>query len=281
MSVVDATLWQMIAVFALIIGTLGLYITEKLPLELTSFAVICVLMVLFHLFPVAGLDGDNRLSPTVLLSGFANPALLTVLALLVLGAGLERTGALDRVAVMVHGAGQGNAMLSIVIALLVVVVVSAFLNNIPVVVLFVPVMQALSTRLGRPASRYMMPLSFAAILGGMTTLIGSSTNLLVSGSLEKLGEQGFDFFSFSIPGLVVAGVGLVYVMFVAPRFLPDREAYTPGHAQSGGKQFLTEMKIVAGSGFEGMAPVGGFFSCPERRDGADAAAGPGDPPPAL
>src|SRR3546814_4466416 len=82
------------------------------------------------------------------------------------------------------------------------------MNNTPVVVIFIPIMQALATRLGQAPSRLMMPLSFAAILGGMTTLIGSSTNLLVSGMLVELREPGLSFFQFTIPGLVVAFVGM-------------------------------------------------------------------------
>ena len=132
----DLAVFQMGAVYLLILITLVLYATEKLPLELTSFWVICSLLILFHFFPVLDAAGKNQLSAKVLLSGFANPALLTVLALLVLGEGLARTGVLDSVAVFVHTAAKGNPALAIAIALLVVVVVSAFLNNIPVVVIF-------------------------------------------------------------------------------------------------------------------------------------------------
>ena len=118
-----------------------------------------------------------------LFSGFANPALIAVLALLVVGDALERTGALDKGAAMVLSAGRGSAAGTMVMALGAILVVSAVLNNIPVVVIFIPIMQAIALRLGKRPSRLMMPLSFAAMLGGMTTLIGSSTNLLVSSGL--------------------------------------------------------------------------------------------------
>lgn len=255
----DLATFQMVAVFAIILVTLTLYATEKLPLEVTSFAVICMLLLFFYVFPVLDVDGYNQLSPKVLLAGFANPALLTVLALLVLGEGLARTGALDSVAVIVHQTAKGSPLASLAIALLVVVVISALLNNIPVVVIFVPIMQALAGKIGKPASRYMMSLSFAAILGGMTTLIGSSTNLLVSSALMKLGEPGFDFFSFTVPGLVVAGVGLLYVILVLPLMLPDRESYAGEGAGRGSKQFQAQFRVVAGSKLEGMKSVSGFF----------------------
>src|SRR3546814_6308756 len=107
----------------------------------------------------------------------------------------------------------------------VVIAFSAMLNNIPVVVLFIPIMQALTRRFRQPPSRYMMLLSFASVLGGMTTLIGSSTNLLVSLELASLGERPFGFFDFTIPGLVLAGSGLCYLLLVAPRLLPvDRKS---------------------------------------------------------
>lgn len=250
--------FQMIAVFVLIGVTLFLYASDKLPLEVTSFSMICILLLLFHFFPVVDLDGTNLLTPKLLLAGFANPALLTVMALLVLGEGLARTGALDQVAVLVHQAAKGRAVISIAMSLFVVAGISAFLNNIPVVVIFVPIMQALAVKLDKPASRYMMPLSFAAILGGMTTLIGSSTNLLVSSALIKLGEEGFNFFSFTIPGLVMAAVGLVYVIFVAPKLLPDRTGYDV-ESSSGGKQFQAQIKVAEGSTLEGMEPISGFF----------------------
>ena len=255
----DLAMFQMGAVYLLILITLVLYATEAMPLELTSFWVICSLLVLFHFFPVPDVYGNNQLSAKILLSGFANPALLTVLALLVLGEGLARTGVLDSVAVFVHAAAKGRPVLAIVIALLVVVVVSAFLNNIPVVVIFVPIMQALASKIGKPSSRYMMSLSFAAILGGMTTLIGSSTNLLVSSALIKLGEPGFAFFSFTIPGLVVAGAGLIYVLFIQPLILPDRVAYDGDSGGASAKQFQAQVKVIAGSKLDGMASVSGFF----------------------
>lgn len=258
MDLADVKTLEMILVFILIAGALYLYATEKLALEVTSLAVICALMVVFHLIPVPGPDGDNLLDARKLLTGFANPAMLTVLALLILGEGLNRTGALDSAATIVYAAAKGRPTAAIGMALLLVGGVSAVLNNIPVVVLFIPIMQALAVRSNRSAGRYMMPLSFAAILGGMTTLIGSSTNLLVSSALIELGEEGFDFFSFTIPGLVVAGAGMVYVILILPKLLPDREGETAA-AQREAKQFKAQITVRRGSQLDGMTPAAGFF----------------------
>ena len=125
---------QMVAVFALIVVALAFYATGKLSYEMTSLAVICALLLLFHFMPVAGPDGANRMGAGRILSGFANPALLTVLALLVIGDGLSRTGALGQGAWLLLRAARGNPAASIMLGLVAVMAVSAFLNNIPVVV---------------------------------------------------------------------------------------------------------------------------------------------------
>ncbi|MGY8960076.1 MAG: SLC13 family permease, partial [Alphaproteobacteria bacterium] len=133
---------QMTAVFALIAVSFFLYATEKAPLEVTSLGVICALLILFHLAPVLDAGGTNKLDGARLLSGFANPALIAVLALLVIGDALGRTGALDRGAALLLDLGRGNAHGAVILALSAVLLVSAFLNNIPVVVIFIPIMQA-------------------------------------------------------------------------------------------------------------------------------------------
>ncbi len=251
--------FQMWATFAVIVVALALYALQRAPLELTSLGVICVLLVLFHIFPLHDEAGVNRLGAARLLHGFASPALLTVLALLVIGEGLVRTGMLDQAARDLMKVSRGIPWLSIVLVLTVVVVVSGFLNNIPVVVIFIPIVQALSDRLGRSASGLMMPLSFAAILGGMTTLIGSSTNLLVSNELVEVGESAFGFFDFTVPGVVMALTGLAYVILVSPRLLPVRDADNGTPSESGGRQFIAQITVSADSKLAGVQAVGGLF----------------------
>lgn len=249
--------------FAVILVALVMYTLERLTFELTSLGVICVLLVFFHFVPVVDADGNNILNPTRLLAGFANPALLTVIALLVMGEGLARTGVLEAGAQMFFRYGRGHAALATGLAFVAVLVVSGFMNNTPVVVIFIPIMQALASRLGQSPSRLMMPLSFAAILGGMVTLIGSSTNLLVSGMLIELGNEGFSFFQFALPGAALALVGVIYVIFICPRLLPERALLTNAIA-GGGRQFMAEVAVTEGSKFHGMQPRGGFF--PDLKD---------------
>jgi len=254
----DFHMWM---TFILIVGAFVLFFLERASMELTSIGILCVLLVFFHFFPVIGEEGENLLGPARILMGFANPALLTVLALLVIGHGMVRTGVLDRGAgfILNFGGPYKSLLLSFALGLLIVMVVSAFLNNIPVVVIFIPIIQALATRYGKAASRYLMPLSFAAVLGGMTTLIGSSTNLLVNSALFDMGQKPFDFFDFTVPGVVMAISGLVYVIFVAPKLLPDRSPGAGDVTTKGGHQFIAQLTITENSPWLGMKAVGGLL----------------------
>ncbi|HUT48717.1 MAG TPA: SLC13 family permease [Alphaproteobacteria bacterium] len=258
MFVIDAEI-QMWAIFALILAALVAFARERWPLELTALSVIAALLVFFYVFPVPGVDGRNLLASTRLLAGFASPALITVLALLVIGEGLKQTGVLDQAAQVVFAIG-GNAARSIAIVLVLVMVISAFLNNIPVVVMFIPIMQALAARVGRSPSSVMIPLSFVAVLGGMGTLIGSSTNLLVSGELGELGLKPFGFFDFTVPGVVLASVGFFYAQLVAPRLLPDRGSMAGEMIDGAGKQFIAQLTVQPDAKLVGASAIGGFFS---------------------
>ncbi|MDX1581405.1 MAG: SLC13 family permease, partial [Alphaproteobacteria bacterium] len=128
----------------------------------------------------------------------------------------------------------------------------------------IPIMAALAEKLQRPTGAVMIPLSFVAILGGMTTLIGSSTNLLVSGAAEKAGLAAIGFFDFAVPGVVLASVGMIYSMFILPRIMPDRSDMAESFAGEDGKQFIAEIDVAPGSILDGEEPVAGMFkSLPE------------------
>ncbi len=251
--------FQMWVTFAIIVGALVLYALERYPMEITSIGVICALLVFFHFFPVAEPIGGGRVDAVRLLQGFANPALITVVALLVMGQGLVRTGILDQGARLLMEIGGSHSWLTIAVILAVVLVVSAYLNNIPVVVIFIPVMQAVAARYGRSVSKVMIPLSFAAVFGGMTTLVGSSTNLLVNGALVDLNETPFAFFDFTIPGLVLAGAGLLYVLVVAPRLLPDRAAMVESLIDRAARSYIAQITVSEDSHLVGQDAPGGRF----------------------
>ena len=248
---------QMWVVFGIILVALAGYASEKVPMEVTSIGVICALMLFFQFSPV---EGDvERLGPARILQGFANPALITVLALLVMGEAISRTGILDRAARLVLRLGGGRPWLAILIALAAVLIVSGFMNNIPVVVIFIPIMRALASRFGMHVGKVMIPLSYAAVLGGMTTLVGSSTNLLVNGALFERGEAPFGFFDFTVTGCVLAAVGLLYLIVAAPKLLPERVAFTDEVIDRAGTQFIAQLTVSSDSDLIGEQAPGGLF----------------------
>lgn len=255
--------FQMWVTFALIVGAFLFYVFERATMEMTSVSLICLLLIFFHFFPVVDVNNENSVDPVRILHGFSNPALITVLALLVVGQGMVRTGVLDHGArvILSMAKGRTGAFFALLFSLTMVIIISAFLNNIPVVVIFIPIMQALAARFGQSVSKWMIPLSYAAVFGGMTTLIGSGTNLLVNSALIEMGERPFGFFDFSIPGLVLAGVGLVYITIVAPRLLPDREKGTDADAVGNrdGKQFLAQITVSENASLIGEVARGGIF----------------------
>lgn len=246
--------------FVLILTGLAIFsfAREKFPLEVTSVALLTVLLLFGQFFPVLDANGRNQIDAMHLLSGFANPSLVAVLALLVMGQAIIQTDALRLITSFIVVFDRRFVWFSIFGILLFVMVVSAFMNNTPLVIIAIPILQALALSAGLSESRVMMPLSFAAILGGMTTLVGSSTNLLVSSSLVELGYEPLTFFQFTVPSLALAGVGLVYVMFILPRLLHDRVSMAQQLAGDE-KEFIAELDVVADSKLVGMECVEGRF----------------------
>ncbi len=239
--------FQMWALFALIAGALIFYANDNIPMEITSVGTLVLLLVFFHIFPIPDQQGKNMLGAERLLHGFANPALLTVLALLVVGQSMVKTGVLEIAARHVLRLSLGRLWVAVLIALVAVLFISAFLNNIPVVVIFIPIMQGIAQRFNISASKLLMPLSFVAVVGGMTTLVGSGTNLLVSSAMIEFGLEGFSFFEFTLPGLVLAGTGLLYVTLVAPKLLPSRTTLSHRLRERSGQHFMVEIFVTAQS----------------------------------
>ena len=245
--------------FIIIFIALIVYASEKLPVELTSIAIVCVFMLYFYIFPVPDKGIENLLSPKEFVLGFSNSALLAVLALLVMGQGMVSAGVIDKVAHVVLRISGSRGWIAVLFILLVVLVISGFLNNIPVVVIFIPIMDAIASKFYATPSKIMMPLSFAAVLGGMTTLIGSGTNLLVSGALEDMGQEPFSFFQFTVPGLVLALVGFLYVFFILPRLLPNRSSNTEEFVKNSNVSFLSEITVSEGSLLVNLKSETGIF----------------------
>ncbi len=252
----ELQIWVTFAIIGLAIVS---YALERASLEITSVATIVALLIFFHFYPVIGADGANLLSPDRLLSGFANPALITVLALLVVGQGLFQTGALEGPTRQIAALGSNHPAITLTVVLLGAGIISAFMNNTPVVVMFIPIISVLTTRMGQSVSKTIMPLSFISILGGMTTLIGSSTNLLVAGVASRYNVEKIGFFDFVVPGAMLAGIGALYVLFVMPRLLKDRASLTEAVVPRNGKQFIAQIQISAGHPLQGQMSNAGLF----------------------
>ena len=249
--------WQMWVVFGAIIAAIAAYASEDIPLEVTSLALVAGLLAFFHFFPVEAGSG-NLLNPENLLAGFADPALIAVLALLVVGQGLFQSGALEDVAQLTNANAIRAPYLTLGVMLVVVLIVSGFMNNTPVAVIFIPVVSALAAKASISSSKMMIPLSYASILGGMTTLIGSSTNLLASGAASRAGLDRIGFFDFTIPGVFLAAIGIVYVAFILPRLMPARANLTEEMGGSG-KQFIAQLQLGYGHPLVGSKATGGMF----------------------
>lgn len=236
-------------VFIIIAGAIIAYANDKIPLELVSVTVISLLITYFTLFPMLDDKGNNLLSIDMLFQGFSNSALITVMCLLVVGQAVVMSGAVNEIGQFVAKVCRNKPYASIALMLILAAIVSAFMNNTPVVVIFIPILGALAKRVGLPASSVMMPLAFAASLGGMTTLVGTSTNLLISGKMQQMGFGQLGFFDFTIPGIILASVGMIYVVFILPRLLPDRSSLITQEFMAGEdtRQFVAEIEITTDS----------------------------------
>lgn len=243
-------------VLGLAVALLTLYVTQWLSLEVSSLLVLTTLLLFFQIFPLSGTYDVNLLDSDVLLGGFSNPALLAVMALLVVGEAIVRTGALEDLGDVIAKTRLPNILL-LALVLLLVATLSAFLNNTPIVLIFIPILQAVAHKTGMSASRTMMPLSYAAILGGMTTLIGSSTNLLISSSMSEQGLRPLTFFEITPIGLILAGVAIIYVLFVLPLIMPERKSSST--AMSSGRHYISQFVVPADSGLMGESAVAGAF----------------------
>lgn len=210
-----------IAVLLLIVAALILFTRERLPLESSSLLVLIVLSTGFYFFPYE--SRGVQLGPADFFAGFGNEALIAVCALMIIGKGLETTGALQPVATLISETWSTRPLLALLIMLVSVAVLSAFINDTPIVVLMIPILVGISLRARTPVSGVMLPMGLATIIGGMSTTIGTSTNLLVVGIAEDLGVPKFGMFDFVVPVLIVGGVGLAFVWLIAPRMLPIRE----------------------------------------------------------
>jgi di/tricarboxylate transporter len=209
-----------LAVMIMIVVALALFTRENIPMETTSLVVLVVLTIGFQLFPFES-DGQ-RLAPSEFFLGFGNRALIAVSALMVVGQGLISTGALEPIGRLLSRLWRKSPALSLLLTIFMTAVLSAFINNTPIVVLMLPILIGVAVKTGSAPSSSLMPMGFASIIGGMATTIGSSTNLLVVNVAADMGMTRFSMFDFSVPVLIAGSVALLYLWLIAPKLLPKR-----------------------------------------------------------
>ncbi|HET8865038.1 MAG TPA: SLC13 family permease [Gracilimonas sp.] len=201
---------EIIFVYALILLAVFLFINKRISFDITSLILLAILIVSGILTPKEGL------------SGFSNPATVTIACMFILSEGLRRTGALDIVGDYFFKLSKLNYRFAIFIIMLVIGVISAFINNTAAVAIFIPVIISLSKDLDKSASKLLMPMSFAAMFGGVCTLIGTSTNLLADSIATDNGLEGFGMFDFAPVGIIFFVVGFIYLFTVGINLIPER-----------------------------------------------------------
>ncbi len=199
-----------LAVLVILIAALVAFATERIRIDLVALGVMVLLMVLGIVSPKEGL------------SGFSNPATVTIAAMFVLSAGLQRTNLPTLVGTRIVSLANESEGRLIVLLMLTTALLSAFILNTAVVAVFIPIALRIANEMKISPSRLLMPISFGAILGGTLTLIGTSTNLLVSSIAAQSGLEPFSFFAFAPFGIITLAAGLLYMATIGRKLLPNR-----------------------------------------------------------
>lgn len=212
-----------LAVLALVLLALYLFSRERIAIETSSLFILVLLTCGFAAFPYVTAQGEH-LEAVDFFSGFGHEALVAVCALMIAGNGLVCTGALEPLGRNLARLWKLSPALSMLLTLIIGAFLSAFVNNVPIVVLLLPLLISVSLRTGVPASGMLMPMGLATLVGGMSTTIGTSTNLLVVSVAADMGMRRLEMFDFFVPTAIVASISIVYLWLIAPHLLPARKA---------------------------------------------------------
>ncbi|UCF85428.1 MAG: SLC13 family permease [Desulfobacteraceae bacterium] len=237
---------NILIVSIILVITLYLLITEKLRVDLTAIGIIVVLMI------------SGILSPMEAVAGFGSPAVITVGSMFLISRGMTRTGAVEFIGKRVIRLSRGNFNLALLVILVIVSVASAFINNTPVVVLFIPVIMSMCCEFGLSPSKFLIPVSYASILAGTCTLIGTSTNIIISEMSAARGYGALGMFELSVVGVPIAIIGIAFLMVTVPWFMPSLLNPTCELADSEHRRYLAELAIPRGSKLIDMDPHSAF-----------------------
>lgn len=221
-----------IITICVIVGALILFVTELLSIDLVALLIMSSLIISGVITPEEGV------------AGFSNKATITVAFMFVLSASLLKTGALQLITYRLSMLFKRNFYFGMFILMMIVATISAFINNTPVVAVFIPVVLQIAKDTGYNATKMLIPISFATIFGGTCTLIGTSTNIVVSGLAEKGGLKPFGMFDFTMLGIIFLIVGTLYTIFIGIKFLPDNKAEEDLSKKFGLLDYVCEIELT-------------------------------------
>ena len=237
--------FEIVFVLALIVLAFILFVSEKFSLDVTALFILAILFT------------GGFLTVEEAISGFSNPAVITIALLFILSQGLQKTRILEYLIVRINKLVSQSKNLGLGVYLLTIAFASALMNNTAIVAVFMPVTIRLAHQYHMSPSKLLIPLSYAAIMGGTLTLVGTSTNLIVNAVYIENGGSPLGMFEFAKYGWITLLVGLIYVLWIAPKILPSRtvtSSLTQSYHMAG---YLTEMKISEDSPLVGS-------TCQER-----------------
>jgi di/tricarboxylate transporter len=222
---------EILLVLGLVLSAVILFATERIPVDIVALILMATLLL------------SGIIAPEEAIGGFSNPATVTVGAMFILSAGLFRTGAVNLLGITLARLGALSFWLVLVVMMLAVGVLSAFINNTAAVAIFLPIALGVARDTGVSAGRLLMPLSFASMFGGVCTLIGTSTNILVSSIAGRHGLEPFGMFEMSGLGLIFFAAGSVYMLLVGVRLIPERKGEEDLRRLFGISDYLTEIVL--------------------------------------